>query len=182
MAGWRRASASVPPTSDPAPRVKSITSALQDKLPSTPIDFSTCGQINVVKKSDTGELLNGAKFQLYRSANDDLLVTEKIGGVCTTPGASSTIPPVAGNSAPATPTIGRCEWTELITPGTYWVVETEAPAGYTIDDDTVVGPINLAFRQTVTIDGTTNVDGIGTGPAGLRRFLLTTSGGTCLNL
>jgi hypothetical protein len=132
---------------------ESITSALQDKLPSTPIDFSTCGQIDLVKRSDTGEPINGAKFQLYKSADSVLDVGEKIGGVCTTPGSISAIPPVLGDPAPPTPDTGVCEWTELNTPGTYWVVETAAPAGYTIDPDPVVGPINLAFRGTVTIDG-----------------------------
>ncbi len=136
----------------------SISSSLQDKLPTTPIDFSTCGQIDLVKRSDTGEAINGAKFQLYKSANDVLDVGEEIGGECTTPGSISAIPPVLGDPAPPTPAAGVCKWTDLITPGTYWVVETAPPAGYTIDADSVVGPINLAFRGAVTIDGI-DVDG-----------------------
>ncbi len=136
---------------------ESWTSALQDKLPSTPIDFSTCGQIDLVKKSDSGALLAGAKFQLYKSTDSTLTDDEKVGAVCTT---SAT---------------GVCSWDELLpSPPSYYVMETEAPAGYSLDDDPVVGPINLVSRGSVHINGRPTSMATTSSTASP-----TTSGGTC---
>ncbi len=129
---------------------ESWTSALQDKLPSTPINFSTCGGINLVKRGDDGQLLTGAKFKLFSDpAGNGLGAGDpQVGPECTTDAQ------------------GACAWGGLV-PGIYFVTETAPPAGYSLDDDPVVGPINVGFGQTVHIDGTTDVDGV----AGLDSFV-----------
>jgi hypothetical protein len=116
---------------------ESWTSSLQDKLAPTPIDFSTCGSIDLIKKGNGGELLAGAKFQLWLSADNTFGGDTKVGPVCTT------------NAQ------GVCDWDDL-NPGKYFVEETAAPDGYSLDADPVVGPINLGFRQTISLDDFVN--------------------------
>jgi uncharacterized repeat protein (TIGR01451 family) len=109
---------------------ESITSALQDKLPTTAIDLSTCGKIIVHKTDDhtPPHPLAGAVFGLFKNS-----------GATGTPIAQATS--IADGSATF----------NTVDPGTYYVKELVAPsADYTIDP-TIAGPITVAFRQTVDV-------------------------------
>ena len=108
----------------------SITSALQDRLPTTPVDLNTCGKIVVHKVDDrlpSGLPLAGATFGLFSN-----------------PGATGTPMKTATSGAD-----GKATFNDVV-PGTYYVKELSAPANHTPDND-VVGPINVGFRQTADV-------------------------------
>lgn len=121
---------------------ESWTSMLQDKLPAWPVDFSTCGSIRLVKRTDGGAPLAGAAFKLFGDTDSNGLdgSDPQVGATC------------------VTDALGRCGWTDL-NPGRYFVAEITPPAGYSLDDDPVVGPIVLDALEHLIIDGTTDVDG-----------------------
>ncbi|HZN13043.1 MAG TPA: SpaA isopeptide-forming pilin-related protein [Acidimicrobiales bacterium] len=91
---------------------ESITSALQDKLPTTSFSLSTCGSVLLHKVDDhvPAHPLAGATFGLYAN-------------------------PTATGSAMATclsAADGTCRF-DSVAPGNYSVKEISAPAGYTAD-------------------------------------------------
>lgn len=104
----------------------SITSALQDKMPTTGVDLSTCGSVELKKLDDKGAPLAGAVFGLFSNA-------------------AATGTPIATCTSDAG---GTCTISQ-VTPGSYWVKEIAAPAGYSPDPDIV--PVTVAFRTTTTI-------------------------------
>ncbi|HVM09459.1 MAG TPA: SpaA isopeptide-forming pilin-related protein [Acidimicrobiales bacterium] len=104
----------------------SITSALQDKMPTTGVDVSTCGDITLHKVDDKGQPLAGAVFGLFKNAQasgtPDQTCTTDAAGICSFP---------------------------QVTPGSYWVKEIAAPLGYDPDPDIV--PVTVTFRSSTTI-------------------------------
>jgi len=118
----------------------SINSALQDRLAPTPIDLSTCGQIELQKTDDAGNDLAGATFGLFPSEADAIAETNPIDTCITDAG-------------------GLCSFNE-VDPGDYWVTEISAPAGY--DEDPTVVAVSVDALETVVI-GYTFVDPLDTG-------------------
>lgn len=104
----------------------SIISALQDKMPATGVDLSTCGSVELQKLDDTGAPLAGAVFGLFSSA-------------------AATGTPIATCTSNAS---GTCTISQ-VTPGSYWVKEIAAPAGYSPDPDIVA--VTVAFRTKTMI-------------------------------
>ncbi len=108
---------------------ESITSALQDKLPTTAIDLSTCGKIVVHKTDDhvPSQPLAGAVFGLFKNSPNGAPIAQ------------------ATSQADGSATF------DTVDPGTYYVKELSAPStDYTLDS-TVVGPLTLNFRQTLDV-------------------------------
>lgn len=106
---------------------ESITSALQDKLPTTAIDLSTCGKIIVHKTDDhvPPHALAGAVFGLYKDSPNGAPIAQ------------------ATSQADGSATF------DTIDPGTYFVKELSAPStDYTFDPNHVVGPIVVGFKET----------------------------------
>jgi uncharacterized repeat protein (TIGR01451 family) len=93
---------------------------VDDRLPAT---------IDILKEDETGYVLAGATFGLYRD-NDGHRGSVVAGKSCTT-GAS-----------------GMCSIDGILPPGTYWVHETGVPDGYTVADDQQV---TLGLNQTVLL-------------------------------
>ncbi len=106
----------------------SFTSALQDKLPTTAVDLSTCGSIKLKKVDDKGQPLAGATFGLYAGTN-------------------TTVSPVLTCLTDAT---GICSF-PVVAPGAYTVKEISAPAGYTPSPTPI--PVTVSFRQAVDLTG-----------------------------
>lgn len=115
----------------------SITSALQDRLPQTPIDLSTCGRVIVHKVDDAGNPLAGATFGLWPAA-------------ATVPdvGVDGTRPSTGSIATCTSAANGSCTF-NTVNPGGYKVAELTPPAGYAIDP-TVINVTVLA-KQTVNV-------------------------------
>jgi len=108
---------------------ESITSAIQDKLPTTAVDLSTCGTITLHKVDDhvPAQALSGARFGLFDKAD----ATGDPVDTCTSA------------------TNGTCTFNH-VDPGDYWVREiAPAPAGYSADPDIVA--VSVEALQTVDI-------------------------------
>lgn len=125
----------------------SITSALQDRLPQTPIDLSTCGSIKIKKLDDAGNLLDGATFGVFASEED----------------AASRDPNLAIDTCvtgelPGDGDKGLCTFTGL-SPNAdgYWISELSAPGGYDADS-TILGPIAVGNKEDVDLTSTPFVD------------------------
>jgi uncharacterized repeat protein (TIGR01451 family) len=100
-------------------------SALQDKMPTTRVNLSTCGSVKLKKVDDLGAPLAGATFGLYRSDNTlDQQCTTDAAGICSFP---------------------------IVSPGTYTVREIAAPGGYTPSPE--VRTVTVTFRQNVDLTG-----------------------------
>jgi len=113
----------------------SFTAALKDFIAPIETNFSLCGTVHVIKTDDAtpASPLNGAHF--------DLRVDNAPVG--TAPGAEDLVVNTCITVA------GVCDFT-AVTQGQYWVVETQAPAGYDI--------ANPPFQAvTVAADTTLNV-------------------------
>ncbi|MBA3653998.1 MAG: hypothetical protein H0W70_07365, partial [Actinobacteria bacterium] len=106
----------------------SITSALQDKLPTTTFNVDTCGRVVLHKVDDhaPAHALAGATFGLYGNAN-----------------ASGA--PIATCVSVAA---GTCSF-DQVTPGDYAVKEISAPAGYSADP--AIRTVTVGFGQTVDV-------------------------------
>lgn len=109
---------------------ESFNSALQDRLPQTDVNLSTCGSITVLKQDQNGDPLGGAVFGLFdNSAGSgsplDTCTTSVVDGLCTFSNVS---------------------------PGTYWVKEISAPTGYAIDE-TTTREVTVANFQDVDLTG-----------------------------
>ncbi|HYI66735.1 MAG TPA: SpaA isopeptide-forming pilin-related protein [Candidatus Limnocylindrales bacterium] len=94
-----------------------VTSNLNDLVLPIPVDFSTCGQITILKQDENQQALGGATFSIspnpFGEATDPLLVTDDLAP--------------DDDATPGTIHLSDVE------PGTYEVCETAAPAGYIID-------------------------------------------------
>jgi uncharacterized repeat protein (TIGR01451 family) len=108
---------------------ESVTSAIQDKLPTTAIDLNTCGKIILHKVDDhvPPQALMGASFGLWGTSD-------------------TSVAPLQTSSSAAD---GKVTF-ENVEPGDYWVKEISAPSGYDADPD-AVGPIVVGFRETVDV-------------------------------
>ncbi|MBB5117343.1 choice-of-anchor A family protein [Streptomyces eurocidicus] len=115
----------------------------------------TRGNVTVVKKdAQSGNVLPGARFQLWRETNDVAGLQTAgdgrdtpVGGVCTTDAK------------------GECRST--VETGTYYWQETRPPAGYPAPATTVFGPLtltaaNAAQGVSVTVTNTKPVEPTGT--------------------
>ena len=85
--------------------------------------------VNIVKTDDADAALQGAVFGLYTDDNG-AVGTAVSGKTCTT-----------GSD-------GKCSITNILPPGTYWVVETTTPAGHTT---AASQQVVLGLNQTVTL-------------------------------
>src|SRR5438270_4212840 len=107
---------------------ESITSSLQDKLPTTAVDLSTCGSITLHKVDDhvPAHALAGAEFGLFKNAQ------------------------ASGNPADTCTSAadGTCSFSD-VNPGNYWVTELSAPNGYSPDPDIV--PVTVGVGEAVDI-------------------------------
>ena len=93
-----------------------VTSNLNDLVLPIPVDFSTCGQITILKQDELQQALGGATFSVTPNpftGSGSLSVTDNAAP--------------DDNAAAGTIHFGNVE------PGTYTVCETAAPAGYIID-------------------------------------------------
>ena len=93
-----------------------VTSNLNDLVLPIPVDFSTCGQITILKRDELLQALGGATFSVTPNpftGSGSLSVTDNAAP--------------DDNAAAGTIHFGNVE------PGTYTVCETAAPAGYIID-------------------------------------------------
>jgi uncharacterized repeat protein (TIGR01451 family) len=95
------------------------------------IDTRQPATVTITKRDDNGALLAGAEFTLYTNNGGQ-------------PGS-----PVAGKNCTTTLPTGTCSITNILPPGTYWVVETKTPTGYTTASPQQVV---LALNQTVALD------------------------------
>ena len=95
----------------------SFTAALKDFIAPISTNLSLCGSVHVIKKDDAtpGALLDGATFALLKDA---------------APLGASPGPEDVGTPT-CTTVAGVCDFTGVVA-GSYWVVETVAPAGYGI--------------------------------------------------
>lgn len=125
----------------------SITSALQDRLPQTPVDLSTCGSIQIKKLDDADNLLDGATFGVFASEED-----------AATRDATLAIDTCVTGELPGSADQGLCTFTGL-NPNAdgYWVSELSAPDGYELDS-TILGPIPVGNREDVDLTPTPFVD------------------------
>ena len=101
----------------------SIFSALQDWLPPTDVDVSSCAKVKLNKVDDLGNALAGATFGLFQG---DVKKYE-----CVTDGA------------------GLCTFLD-VAPGTYTVREIDAPDGYEMDPHSE--SVTVGFRDSITIE------------------------------
>jgi uncharacterized repeat protein (TIGR01451 family) len=93
-----------------------IESKLKELVKPAGVDFSTCGQITILKQDELGQALGGATF-----------------GVTPDPFIGSGSLAITDNAAPDhNPAAGTIHFGN-VEPGTYTVCETAAPAGYIID-------------------------------------------------
>ena len=137
----------------------SIDSALQDKMPTTPVDVSTCGSIVLQKNDDLGAPLAGATFGLYTNAQ----------------ATGATVATCVTNAQ------GVCTMSQ-VAPGSYWIKEISSPSTHNPDPDIV--PVTVTFRaqSTVTLPFVnplilgslqiTKTHSLGGSVAGVRFFLL----------
>lgn len=120
---------------------ESITSALQDRLPTTQVNLSSCASITVQKVDDLDQGLAGATFALHQDngdgsfdADDDVQVD-----TCLTELG------VQGTAAPATCTFGNLD----PSPPAYFVRELLAPTGYQADP--FVAKVSPDFREDAVV-------------------------------
>ncbi|MEY2420221.1 MAG: hypothetical protein QOI95_288 [Acidimicrobiaceae bacterium] len=109
---------------------ESFNAALQDRLPQTTVDVSTCGSVKLKKNDDAGHALPGAQFGLFDNAN-------------------ATGAPIYTCTSNA---LGICTFSS-VTPADYWVAETLAPPGYNLDES-APQKVTVGFRQAVDLTAT----------------------------
>lgn len=97
-----------------------ITSELKEVMAPVPVDFSTCGQITILKQDENGAPLGGATFS-----------------VTPNPFTGSGSLEVTDNDDPDDNDADGVIHLSAVEPGDYEVCETEAPAGYILDDTCV---------------------------------------------
>jgi fimbrial isopeptide formation D2 family protein/uncharacterized repeat protein (TIGR01451 family) len=107
-----------------------VTSNLNDLILPVPVDFSTCGEITILKQDEGNQPLGGATFSVSPDPFD---------GVGTLSVTDNQAPD--DNSAPGVIHLSDVE------PGTYTVCETAAPAGY------ILASPACAPAQTVVDNG-----------------------------
>jgi uncharacterized repeat protein (TIGR01451 family)/fimbrial isopeptide formation D2 family protein len=94
-----------------------ITSELKEVMAPVPVDFSTCGQITILKQDENGDPLGGATFSI--SPN---------------PFTGSGSLEITDNQDPDEDDADGVIHLTAIEPDEYEVCETAAPAGYILDD------------------------------------------------
>ena len=94
-----------------------ITSELKEVMAPVPVDFSTCGQITILKEDENGDPLGGATFS-----------------VSPNPFTGSGSLEVTDNQDPDDNDADGVIHLSAVEPDEYEVCETEAPAGYILDD------------------------------------------------
>jgi fimbrial isopeptide formation D2 family protein/uncharacterized repeat protein (TIGR01451 family) len=94
-----------------------ITSELKEVMAPVPVDFSTCGQITILKHDENGDPLGGATFS-----------------VTPNPYTGSGSLQVTDNQDPDDNDAAGVIHLSAVEPDEYQVCETEAPAGYILDD------------------------------------------------
>ena len=117
-----------------------IESKLKELIKPAGIDFSTCGQITILKQDELQQALGGATFSITPNpftGSGSLSVTD------------NTAPD--DNAAAGTIHLGNVE------PGTYTVCETAAPAGYIIDSNCQ----QLAVGQNASVQFGPFTNGLG---------------------
>ena len=117
------------PGHDLAPPQQAILTAAQTTISLTFINPRQPATVNILKVDDAGTVMAGAVFTLH---------TDNGGQVGS---------PVAGKSC-TTGADGTCSITNILPPGTYWVVETVTPAGYAT---AAPQQVTLALNQTVEL-------------------------------
>jgi hypothetical protein len=132
----------------------SISSALQDTLPPTAIDLSTCGSVTVEKTDDAGNPLADATFGLFATEAD----------------ADALVNPL---QTCVTDDEGTCTFTD-VAPGDYFVAEIDAPDGY--DLDPTVAAVSVDFREEATVEHVF-VDPRHTGFVEITKVLVDENGG-----
>ena len=106
-----------------------VTVGLDQTVSLTFVNTRQPATVNIVKEDDAGAALQGAVFGLYTD-NNGAVGSAVSGKTCTT-GAD-----------------GKCSITNILPPGTYWVVETTTPAGHTT---AASQQTTLGLNQTVTL-------------------------------
>ncbi len=114
-----------------------ITSNLNDLVTPIPVDFSTCGQLTILKQDENQQALGGATFSVTPNP-------------FTLTGSLS----VTDNTAPDDNAAAGTIHLSDVEPGTYTVCETAAPAGYIIDTD--CQELTIAANGAVTFGPFTN--------------------------
>ena len=115
-----------------------FSSALKDFVPPQTVDITNCGSVAITKVDDStpAQLLAGATFTLYTD-NAPVGGSRTAADTVTSPALSCT-----------TTAAGTCTISNVFF-GSYWVVETVVPTGYTAAPDqaiTVSGTTPLALR------------------------------------
>ena len=114
-----------------------ITSELKEVIAPTPVNFSTCGQITILKVDESQLPLGGATFSVTPNP-------------FTLTGSLSVTDDLAPDDDATDGTIHLSD----VEPGTYTVCETAAPAGYIID--TACVQMTVGFNGSATFGPFTN--------------------------
>ena len=97
----------------------SFTAALKDFIAPRTVNVTNCGSLKIVKTDGTNNL-SGAKFKVYEDDGDSVFEPEagdvQVGTECTTTSNGT----------------GDCTFSDLFIGDKFWVLETQAPAGYQI--------------------------------------------------
>jgi|GEM_PF-6507027 len=124
-----------------------ITSTLKDLIKPADVNFSTCGQLTILKQDATGAALGGATFSITPNP-------------FTKTGTLSVTDNVDPDDNPANGTIHLSD----VEPGVYTVCETEAPDGYIGDPNCQVltvadnGAATFTFVNTLSAISWTKLD------------------------
>ncbi|MCV0404503.1 MAG: DUF11 domain-containing protein [Chloroflexi bacterium] len=115
----------------------SFSADLKDRIDPVPVNFSTCGQLTILKQDENQQALGGATFSITPNP-------------FTLTGSLS----VTDNAAPDDNAAAGTIHLSDVEPGTYSVCETAAPAGYIID--TVCQELTIAANGSATFGPFTN--------------------------
>lgn len=135
-------------------RSDNATPALQDKLPTTGVNLSSCGSITIKKVDDhqPPQPVQGAVFKLYGSETSTTVLD-----TCTTTAT------------------GLCVFSGVRPGTTYYIREFSVPDGYGGTTD-VIGPISVAALQNVDLTSTPVVNPRLTGNVRITKALQDSSG------
>jgi hypothetical protein len=119
----------------------SFTAALKDFIAPEGVNISNCGSIKVIKTDDATPPANldGATFDLVVDA-------APIGGA---PGPEDTTVVDSCTTGEGSNNEGECVFTDVLQ-GSYWVIETAAPAGHDLADPAYQS-VTVVADETVTV-------------------------------
>lgn len=131
-----------------------LNSALQDRMPATSLDLSSCGSVTLQKNDNAGNPLAGAEFGLFDPSdttfsNPLFTCTSDSDGTCTF---------------------------DSVAPDDYKVKEISAPQGY--DRDTHSRDVHVGFREHVDLTDAPFVDNAHTGFVHIDKVLHDVGGNT----